>query len=224
MAYDVRMDNIEHLDFEPGEDDEPLGEDADGPPKTKSPMSAAQQDSTIPLGWKPTPSAPVPVMRCTQIKKDGVRCGRWSLRGYHKCVKHAGPGAKMENGNVNVYREAIIESAKLRLLDEVDPALDGLVALAQPGTAEAIRLKAYTEILDRAGIRGGFELSVEGEITVSASDEIRKRLESLKEGADEVRKMRAQMEADTVDGEVVEADWSEDPAQPSLFDTDEDEQ
>ena len=218
MAYYVRMDEIEHLDFEPGEEDEPLGEDADGPPKSTVPMSPAQQDSNIPLGWKPTAKAPVPVMRCTQIKKDGVRCGRLSLRGYHKCVKHAGPGAKMENGNVNVYREAIIESAKLRLLDEVDPALDGLVALAQPGTAEQIRLKAYTEILDRAGIRGGFELSVEGEITVSSTDEIRKRLASLKEGADEVRKMREELHPAADAGDIVDGEVIEDSEQMTLFD------
>lgn len=215
------MDNIEHLDFEPGEDDEPLGPDADGPVVGKS---AAQQGSEIPVAWKPTPREPVPVTRCSQIKKDGTRCKRWSLRGYHKCKSHSGPGALMPDGNVNKYREAVIEAAKLRLLDMSEEALDTIWQLAQPGTGEAIRLKAATEVLDRAGIRGGFELSVEGEVTVSASDEIRKRLEGLKEGADEVRKMRAQMEADTVDGEVVEAEWTEDPEQPSLFDTDEDEQ
>lgn len=219
MAYYVRMDGIEHLDFEPGDEEEPLGPDADGPPKGAN--TPASQESTIPLGWKPTPAQPVPVMRCTQIKKDGVRCGRWSLRGYHKCVKHAGPGAKMADGNVNVYREAVIESAKLRLLDEVDPALDGLVALAQPGTAEAIRLKAYTEILDRAGIRGGFEMSVDGEVTVSSADEIRKRLAGLKEGAEEVRKMREEA-LNEIDGDVVDADIIEDSEQLSLFDTPED--
>lgn len=215
------MDDIEHLDFEPGDAEEPLGEDADGP--VKGANTPAAQDSTVPLGWKPTASAPVPVMRCTQIKKDGIRCGRWSLRGYHKCVKHAGPGAKMENGNVNVYREAIIESAKLRLLDEVDPALDGLVALAQPGTAEQIRLKAYTEILDRAGIRGGFEIDVSGEVTVSASDEIRKRLSTLKEGADEVAKMKAAAQANADDADIIDGEVIED--QPSLFDlTDEEDE
>ena len=216
------MDDIEHLDFEPGEEPEPLGDDADGPPKLAK--SAEAQGSNIPLGWKPTPSEPVPVMRCTQIKKDGVRCGRWSLRGYHKCPKHAGPGAKMSDGNVTKYREAIIEAAKLRLLDEVDPALEGLVSLAQPGTAEQIRLKAYTEILDRAGIRGGFELSVEGEITVSASDEIRKRLGELKSGAAEVRKMREEMLNNIEDGDVVDGELVEDSEQLSLFDTEDEEQ
>lgn len=206
------MDGIEHLDFEPGDEEEPLGPDADGPG-----FSAAQQGSEVPVAWKPTPAEPVPVTRCSAIKKDGTRCKRWSLRGYHKCKSHAGPGALMPDGNVNKYREAVIESARLRLLDMADEALDTIWQLAQPGTAEAIRLKAATEVLDRAGVRGGFEIDVQGEITVSATDEIRKRLEGLKEGAQEVAKMRAAQvtdpEADIVDGEVLE-----DSEQPSLFD------
>lgn len=127
----------------------------------------------------------------------------------------------MPDGNVNKYREAVIESAKLRLLDMGDEALNVLEALQQPGTAEAIRLKAATEVLDRAGIRGGFELSVDVEVSASPADEIRKRLAGLKEGADQVAKMRAEQEvdADIVDGIVVE-----DPDQPTLFDSEEDEQ
>jgi hypothetical protein len=133
----------------------------------------------------------------------------------------------MPDGNVNKYREAVIEAAKLRLLDMSEEALDTIWQLAQPGTGEAIRLKAATEVLDRAGIRGGFELSVEGEVTVSATDEIRKRLAGLKEGADEVRKMQAEQLAkvENSDGDVIDAEfYEEDPAQPSLFDEEEDEQ
>ena len=224
MAYYVRMDEIEHLDFEPGDPEEPLGEDADGPVQNrKSANTPAGQDSTIPMGWKPSAAAPVPVVRCTQIKKDGVRCGRWSLRGYHKCIKHAGPGAKTEMGNVTKYREAVIEAAKLRLLDEVDPALEGLVALAQPGTAEAIRLKAYTEILDRAGVKGGIEIDVQGEIKISPTDEIRKRLLELKKGAEEVEKMKAERQAE-LEGDIIDADVVDDSEQLSLFDTDEEDE
>jgi hypothetical protein len=125
----------------------------------------------------------------------------------------------MPDGNVNKYREAVIEAAKLRLLDMSEEALDTIWQLSQPGTAEAIRLKAATEVLDRAGIRGGFELSVEGEVTVSATDEIRKRLAGLKEGADEVRKMRDELIDGTIEADVIDAEfYEEDPEQPSLFD------
>jgi hypothetical protein len=212
------MDDIEHLDFEPGEEPEQLGEDADGP-VGKSPV---QQGGEIPVGWKPTAAQPVPVTRCVQIKKDGTRCKAWSLRGYPKCRRHAGPGALMPDGNVNKYREAVIEAAKLRLLDMSEDALDTLVQLSQPGTGEAIRLKAATEVLDRAGIRGGFELDVSGEVTVSPVDEIRKRLTELKQGAEDVAKLQAELHpelnADIVDGEII------DDEQPTLFDLPEDDE
>ena len=218
MAYYVRMDEIEHLDFEPGDPDEPLPEKPDGPG-----FSAAQQGSEIPVAWRPKPSEPVPVTRCSQIKKDGTRCKRWSLRGYHKCKSHAGPGAMMPDGNVNKYREGVIESARLRLIDMSDEALDTIWQLAQPGTGEAIRLKAATEILDRAGVRGGFELDVTGEVTVSPTDEIRKRLLELKKGAEEVEKMKAERQAE-LEGDIIDADVVDDSEQLSLFDTDEEDE
>lgn len=210
------MDGIEHLDFEPGDPDDELGADADSPPEPNpSGNSALAQGSNVPLGWKPTPNAPVPVVRCTQIKKDGIRCGRWSLRGATKCYKHLGNGGALKN--VEEHRKAVVEAAKLRLIDNADMALDTLEALMQPGSGEAIRLKAATETLDRAGVRGGLEITVDGEVTVSSADEIRKRLAGLKEGADEVRKMRAAMEAEA-DADIVDGEVIEDSEQLTLFD------
>ncbi len=145
------------------------------------------------------------------MKRDGERCKNWSLRGYTKCRKHAGPGV-MKDGNVAKYAEAVIEAARLRLVDSSDMALDTLIELAQPGTSEGIRLKASTEVLDRAGIRGGFEVKVEGEVTVNASEEVAKRLAKLSEGAAAVKRMREEAstgEADIVDGEVIEDDDQE---------------
>lgn len=163
------------------------------------------QGSTIPLGWKPTMAAPVPVVRCTQIKRDGERCKKWSLRGYNKCIRHSGPQALMPEGNVNKYREAVMEAGRLRLLDEVDPAIDGLVSLSQPGTSEGIRLKAYTELLDRAGFRGGFEVDVTVEQVQSPIDELKKRILELKKGAEaRERMMSGDYDDDIVEGEVVE--------------------
>lgn len=178
----------------------------------------AAQGSIIPLGWKPSPAQPVPVVRCVQIKKDGERCKRWSLRGYTKCRRHAGPGA-MEGGNVQKYAESVIEAARLRLVDSTDDALDLLnYFIHQPGTSEGIRLKAATEVLDRAGVRGGFEVKVDGEVKVDASDEVAKRLKKLAEGAAHVEQMKRQArgeDADVVDAEVI--DPADDPDQETLF-------
>lgn len=175
-----------------------------------SARSAAGQGSNIPLGWKPTISEPVPVVRCVQIKRDGKRCGRWSLRGTTKCYKHNGNGGFK---SVHERAAAVVESARLRLIDEADGAIDMIIELTQPGTAEAIRLKASTEILDRAGIRGGFEVDIAVEVDANPADVLRKRLTDLREGA----AARDKMMSDVVEGEVVE-----DSEQLELFDMDED--
>ncbi len=182
--------------------------------------SAVEQDSIIPVGWKPTASKPVPVVRCVAIKKDGTRCKAWSIRGYTKCRRHAGPGAMMEDGNVNKYAEGIIEAARLRLIDSTDLALDTLDELIQPGTSEGIRLKAATEVLDRAGIRGGFEIDVETTVKIDASAEIAARLEKLCKGAATVNKMKAQALEDAEDPSIVDAELvtdEDDNGQDTLF-------
>lgn len=166
----------------------------------------------MPLGWKPTPRHPVPVVRCVQIKKDGLRCKAWSIRGYDKCFKHAGPGALMPDGNVNKYAAGIVEAARLRLVDSADMALDVIHDLySNPGTSEGIRLKAATEVLDRAGIRGGIEVDVTIEEVGSPVDELKKRILELKKGAEARKRMQdGTYDDDVVEGEVV-------PEQPSLF-------
>jgi hypothetical protein len=174
----------------------------------------------VPLSWKPTPREPVPVVRCTQIKKDGNRCKRWSIRGYHKCIKHAGPGALMPDGNVQKYAANIIEAARLRLVDSTDMAIDVLEELwSNPATGDAIKLKAATEVLDRAGIRGGIEIKVDAEVVESPVNEIQKRLTKLKEGAAAVKQMRDDADALIVDGEIIEDD-----EQPALFELDEEKE
>ncbi len=117
----------------------------------------------------------------------------------------------MPDGNVNKYAASIIEAARLRLIDSADDALEVLLQLSQPGTGEAIRLKAATEVLDRAGIRGGFEVEITGEVTVSSADEIRKRLTELRKGSEELSRMQ---------GEIVEGEIIEDDGQDALFEFD----
>jgi hypothetical protein len=189
------------------EPEKPLAKDAHA-------RSAAAQGSVIPLNWVATPEAPVPVVRCIQIKKDGVRCGRWSLRGYTKCKTHAGPGALMKDGNVNKYAASVIEAARLRIVDSTDEAIDVLFDLWQKGSGEAIRLKAAETILDRAGIRGGFEVDVDIVVHESPVAEIKKRLSELKKGAEAVDRIE---HPDIVEGEIVDG-----TEQLTLFDTEED--
>lgn len=179
-------------------------------------VSAVQQGSVVPAGWKPTHEQPIPVVRCTQIKKDGVRCGRWSIRGYTKCKSHSGPGAMMKDGNVNKYAASVIEAARLRLIDSADDAIDVLYDLWQNGTGDAIRLKAATEVLDRAGIRGGFEVDVDVVVHESPVEEIKKRLTELRKGAEAVTRIT---DDNIVEGEIIEED-----EQLALWDEEEDDE
>ena len=174
-----------------------------------SAKSAAAQGSVIPLGWKPTPSKPVPVVRCIVIKKDGDRCNKWSLRGHSKCKSHL-RGADLNFPNVREHIDAVIESARMRLVDDVDAAIDTLEFLAENGS-EQIRLKASSEILDRAGIRGGFEIDVEVQQTENPSEILAKRLETLRKR--HLEATSAVEDADIVDATVVD----EDPQQETLF-------
>lgn len=158
--------------------------------------SAAEQGSDVPVGWKPTASEPVPVVRCTaNASTTGERCKRWSLRGTNVCVKH---GAQLPS--VREHSEAVVESARMRLMGMADQAVDGLEDLIAVGTAPQIRLAAIKEVLDRSGLKGGPDLSVEISHTVSYKDEIAERLRSIKER----KALLEKAEEEIVDAEVLD--------------------
>lgn len=170
-------------------------DELDGP-KTGKGASAAQQGSMIPRGWIPTPDKPVPVVRCSMIKKDGERCKKWSLRGTTVCVKH---GASLPS--VREFADAVVESTRLRILDNADMAVDVLEDLMQVGTSENVRLKAATETLDRAGIRGGMEINHTAEVSISPADLLTERLVTLRKRSDDARERLGEV----FDAEVVES-------------------
>lgn len=173
----------------------------------------------IPAAWKPTMAEPVPVVRCIQIKRDGERCRKWSLRGTTKCVKHGGNLA-----NVREHAEAVVESARLRLIGNTDRAVDVLEELMDPQTSAQVRLKAATEVLDRAGVRGGIDIHQETEVTVNPSELLDQRLAQLRRRGAEARERLGEVFGDdVVEGEVVSDEPTEAtvaPAldQPTLFD------
>lgn len=144
----------------------------------------------VPDSWRrATVSAPVPVVRCRYIFPDthnrpGEQCKRWSLRGTDLCIKH---GGQLEN--VRQHAEAVVESARLRLVGSTDRAVDWLLDLAENSASDAVRLKATTEVLDRAGVRGGVEVDVNVEDKRSPADVLRQKISELRER--------------TIEGEVV---------------------
>jgi hypothetical protein len=78
-----------------------------------------------------------------------------------------------------------IERARKKLVQAAPYAVDVLEDLMNSAVSEPVRLKASTEILDRAGVRGGIEL--DGNINVTdarpAAEIISERLQRLASGA-----------------------------------------
>lgn len=166
------------------------------------PASEPEDDRPIvPAGWRPTVAEPVPVVRCTVIKKDGKRCGRWSLRGATVCYAHGG-----RLNNVKEHADAVVEGARMRIIGLADLAIDQLEDLVQNGTAEKIRLDAARDLLDRANVKGAIDINVEVQQTESAADRMKARLQEAAKRLETktVDESDLHLEDDTiVDAEIV---------------------
>lgn len=118
--------------------------------------------------------------RCNTIKDDGIRCMLWSS------------GRPKDDGLCRVHLRHIskkpgedIERARRKIMQAAPYAVDMLEDLMQNAVSEPVKLKASTEILDRAGIRGGIELdaSVLVHDARPAAQVIAERLERLRNNA-----------------------------------------
>lgn len=163
-------------------------------------LNRGMEEGTVtPPGWRPTRDKPVPVVRCTAIRKDGERCRRWSLRGTTVCLQHGGRLPRVQD-----HATAVVESARLRLIDMADGAVDQIEDLMLNGTAEKIRLDASREVLNRAGINGPVEIDVQVTHNESPADRARKKLE------DTASKLAAQLSSREKDEDVVDAEVEDD--------------
>lgn len=117
--------------------------------------------------------------RCTQIKDDGIRCMLWSS------------GRPHDDGLCRIHLRSTkhktsddIERARAKLTQAAPYAVDMLENLMENAESEPVKLKAATEILDRAGIRGGVEIDTTVNIDARpAAQVIAERLERLAQGA-----------------------------------------
>lgn len=162
-----------------------------------------EQESGGPKSDKRAPKA-LP-HRCRMVKSDGLRCLLWSS------------GRLKDDGLCRVHLRTIrkpgedVERARRKLMQAAPYAVDVLEDLMENAISEPVKLKASTEILDRAGVRGGMELDVGLEVTDArpAHVIVAERLQKLSEGAAAVAGMlgarsTASQTDDVVDAEVVD--------------------
>ena len=117
--------------------------------------------------------------RCRAVKDDGIRCMLWTS------------GRPKDDGLCRVHLRTEsrkpsddIERARQRLMQSAPQAVNVLEQLMETAESEPVKLKAATEILDRAGVRGGIELDTNVNIDVRpAAAVIAERLQRLAEGA-----------------------------------------
>lgn len=117
--------------------------------------------------------------RCTHIKDDGIRCMLWSS------------GRPKDDGMCRIHLRSVkhktsddIERARQKLTQAAPYAVDMLEDLMENAESEPVKLKAATEILDRAGVRGGIEIDSTVNLDVRpAANIIAERLNRLAAGA-----------------------------------------
>jgi hypothetical protein len=146
--------------------------------------------------------------RCRQIKDDNIRCMLWSS------------GRPKDDGLCRIHLRSTkhktsddIERARNKLMQAAPYAVDVLEDLMESAESEPVKLKAATEILDRAGVRGGIEVDTSVNIDVRpAASIIAERLQRLTTTAAEASaklSLATGEELPTVDAEVVEDDGQE---------------
>lgn len=162
--------------------------------------------------FKGMPSIGGPPQRCRYMKTDGLRCLRWTSGRRDDdglCVKHL-PRVKLDT-------QGAIAAARTRVMQSAPRAVEILEELLETAESEPVKLKAATELLDRAGVRGGFEIDQNVSIDVRPAAEIlQERLKSLviipqpsKTDGDELPMLEAEVidsEPDSTDGDPIEVE------------------
>ena len=150
--------------------------------------------------------------RCRHIKTDGIRCMLW------------GSGRPKDDGLCRVHLRSIkhktsddIERAREKLMQAAPFAVDKLEELMEFAESEPVKLKAATEILDRAGVRGGVEIDTNVNVDVRpAAQIIAERLERLSSGALSESLRLANNGVQTIDAEIVIEEKKHQPDQETF--------
>ena len=117
-----------------------------------------------------------------------------------------------------------LERARAKLTQAAPYAVDKLEELMNEAESEPVRLKASTEILDRAGLRAGVDVNLDVEVTDNRNpaDIVQERLARLADGARRTEEALANLgierpAEDIQDAEVVEESKDNGPDDSEIF-------
>lgn len=151
-------------------------------------------------GKNVVPSLAGPPGRCSQILSTNVRCQYWHGGRVSEMVGDKSY-CRVHLGRQNVPSN-VMEKARARLLSSVLGMAENLEDLALTADSEQVRLKATTEMMDRAGLRGGVE--VDHTVTEGARDAGSLLAERLKNLKPKQKEIESTDESEIVDAEIVE--------------------
>lgn len=167
----------------------------------------SEQESAVPLGWKATLAKPLPAVRCTGTVRSGERqgeqCDKWSLAGATVCFQHGG-----QLPSVQKAAEERKQAARLLLVDSTGEAVETIAWLMKFAVQENVKLAAAKDILDRAGIKGGADITVDHQHTLAPSKMLGDKLEEMAKRVLKEREEQftADPELDIIKSEVVQED------------------
>ena len=142
--------------------------------------------------------------RCRTVKEDGLRCMLWAS------------GRIKDDGLCRAHLKSVrkpgedVERARRKLIQAAPYAVDVLEDMMENAESEPVKLKAATEILDRAGVRGGSELLVDVEVNDARPPHVvvAERLQRLAAGA---ANMQAMLEAASAKENITDAEIVSNP-------------
>lgn len=147
--------------------------------------------------WNQSLEKPLPPSRCTSKNERGGQCQNTAMQGAVHCGAHSTP--------VDFKAaQSRVEAAKLRMIGLVEPAVDVLEELMKPGVADAVRLKAVENVLDRSGLTKGQDINIQVEQTNRGAELVAERLAAIRERKEkdaeaEARKQQEKDDADIID-------------------------
>lgn len=167
---------------------------------------AANPAAPPPTGTELTLAARMPE-RCHYVKTDGTRCWNWSpmLPGKKDlCQTHARVAGEIW------YAERGLDEARRVIIEAAPNAAETLAFLMTEAKSENVRKDSANSILDRAGVRGGVDVTLDAHVTTrDASAEVRARLERLAETAARVIRAPGGELEDAVDAEIIDGETDE---------------